>query len=149
MAAGRPEACESVQYARVLADTGVAYISVMGEPTNPSLARRDPGFQKRKVHGRSGCCRKKAGEGAGHSRRQDLHRSFRGEPAGRRKGDLIGLQGCCGPIPSGRQKSKREERVRSFTAHRSAMTPAPSLSQREGRFCVRWPHDKLQEWKAK
>jgi len=134
MAADGLKLVESVQCARVLADAVWLYLGHGGNLRILLPARRDPGFQKRRLHGRSCGCRQKSGEGAGHSRRQDLHRSLAESLLAEGKADLIGLARVLWQIPSGHQKSKREGKAKSFTAHRSAMTPAQACHKREGRL---------------
>jgi NADPH2 dehydrogenase len=142
---------ESVQYARVLAGAGVAYISVMGGTYEsfslPDVAQasRKEGYMvdlaaavKRTV--------KVPVIAAGRIATGTFAESVIVEG----KADLIGLARVLWADPEWPSKVKEGRENEIVHCEPDCDDTCTKLvTKGKTAFCVRWPHDKLQEWKAK
>jgi len=142
---------ESVQYAKVLSESGVAYISVMGGTYEsfflPDViqASRKEGYMadlaaavKKAVH----VPVVTAGRISGGAFAESI--------IAEGKADLIGLARVLWADPEWPSKVKegRESEIIHCVPDCDD-TCTKLVTKGKVAFCVRWPHDKLQEWKAK
>lgn len=142
---------ESVRYAGVLARAGVAYISVMGGTyesfslPNVAQASRTEGYMVDLA-----AAVKKAVKvpviTAGRLSSGTLAESVIVEG----KADLIGLARVLWADPEWPSKIKEGRENEIIQCEPDCDETCTKLVTRgKTAFCVRWPHDKLQEWKAK
>jgi NADPH2 dehydrogenase len=142
---------ESVRYARVLAGAGVAYVSVMGGTyesfslPNVAQASRKEGYMVDLA-----AAVKKAVKvpviTAGRISSGTLAESVIVEG----KADLIGLARVLWADPEWPSKIKEGRENEIVQCEPDCDETCTKLVTRgKTAFCVRWPHDKLQEWKTK
>jgi 2,4-dienoyl-CoA reductase-like NADH-dependent reductase (Old Yellow Enzyme family) len=142
---------ESVQYAQVLADAGVAYISVMGG-TYESFFLPDAIQASRKEGYMADLAAavKKAVKVPVIAAGRISTGAFADSLLAEGKADLIGLARVLWADPEWPAKVK--EGRESEIIHCSPDcddTCTKLVTKGKVAFCVRWPHDKLQEWKDK
>lgn len=142
---------ESVQYARALAVAGVAYISVMGGtyesfflPDVLQASRRD-GYMVDLA-----AAVKKAVSVPVIAAGRISTGAFAERVLSEGKADLIGLARVLWADPEWPSKVKggRENDI-VHCASECDDTCTKLVTKGKLAFCVRWPHDKLEEWKAK
>jgi NADPH2 dehydrogenase len=142
---------ESVQYAKLLAASGVAYISVMGG-TYESFFLPDVQQSSRKegymVH-LAGAVKKEVEVPiitAGRIAEGELAERIIAEG----KADLIGLARVLWADPEWPAKVKDGRENEIIHCHPDCDETCTKLvTKGKTAFCVRWPHEKLQEWKDK
>jgi 2,4-dienoyl-CoA reductase-like NADH-dependent reductase (Old Yellow Enzyme family) len=142
---------ESVQYARALADAGVAYISVMGGTyesfflPNVIQASRKEGYMVDLA-----AAVKKTVNIPVIAAGRISNGAFAESVLAEGKADLIGLARVLWADPEWPSKVKegRENEIVHCDPDCDD-TCTKLVTKGKVAFCVRWPHDKLQEWKAK
>jgi len=142
---------ESVQYARSLAASGVAYISVMGG-TYESFFLPDVLQSSRKegymVH--LAAAVKKEVEIPVITAGRIATGAFAQRVLTEGKADLIGLARVLWADPEWPAKVKEGRENEIIHCHPDCdETCAKLVTKGKAAFCVRWPHEKLQEWKDK
>jgi 2,4-dienoyl-CoA reductase-like NADH-dependent reductase (Old Yellow Enzyme family) len=142
---------ESVQYARALADAGVAYISVMGGTyesfflPNVIQASRKEGYMVDLA-----AAVKKTVNIPVIAAGRISNGAFAESVLAEGKADLIGLARVLWADPEWPSKVKegRENEIVHCDPDCDD-TCTKLVTKGKVAFCVRWPHDKLQEWKGK
>lgn len=142
---------ESVQFARSLASSGVAYISVMGGTyesfflPDVVLFSREDGY----MVGLAGAVKKEVGVpviAAGRIATGALAERIVAEG----KADLIGLARVLWADPEWPSKVREGREEEIVHCHPDCDETCTKLVTRgKTAFCVRWPHEKLQAWKEK
>jgi NADPH2 dehydrogenase len=142
---------ESVQYARALAGAGIAYISVMGGTyesfslPNVAQASRKEGYMVDLA-----AAVKKAVKVPVIAAGRISSGAFAESVIVEGKADLIGLARVLWADPEWPSKVKEGRENEIVQCEPDCDETCTKLVTRgKTAFCVRWPHDKLQEWKAK
>jgi len=142
---------ESVQYARALASSGVAYISVMGG-TYESFFLPDvlQASRKEGYMADLAAAVKKAVNVPVITAGRISTGAFAENVLAEGKADLIGLARVLWADPEWPSKVKegRESEI-VHCASDCDDTCTKLVTKGKVAFCVRWPHDKLEEWKGK
>jgi len=142
---------ESVQYARSLAASGVAYISVMGG-TYESFFLPDV-LQSSRKEGYMvylAAAIKKEVKVPVIAAGRIATGAFAEGIVAEGKADLIGLARVLWADPEWPSKVKEGRESEIIHCHTDCDETCTKLITRgKSAFCVRWPHDKLQEWKGK
>jgi NADPH2 dehydrogenase len=142
---------ESVQYGRALASSGVAYISVMGG-TYESFFLPDVVQASRKegyMADLAAAVKKEVNVPVIAAGRISTG-AFAESILAQGKADLIGLARVLWADPEWPSKVKEGRETEIVHCHPDCGDACTKLvTKGKGAVCVRWPHDKLQEWKGK
>ena len=142
---------ESVQYARALAASGVAYISVMGGTYESFFLPEIVQACKKEGYmvDLAAAVKKQVNVpviAAGRISTGAFAESMLAEG----KADLIGLARVLWADPEWPSKVKEGKESEIVHCHPDCGDACTKLvTKGKAAFCVRWPHDKLQEWKTK